>query len=483
MGAADRILRNSAWLITGQVCARAVNLAYTVWLARTLGIDAFGAYSFVIVSVQAGGVMSDAGLSWLTVREVARGSWSSPFLFTVFAVRAACSLVGYVGLLLVLRALRYSPDLIWLVLLGGLTLLPAGFAQVAEGVCQADERMDVVAALQTLNMTLNAGLGSAALLGGIGLEGVVLAWVGASTAQSVAYAALLRRRWTPFAGVRISDALSILRAAAPFAGQALLTVVHFRAGPLTVGWLRGERDLGIYAAAYRVAEGLTLFPTVVTMALFPGMARRHRESPEALGRPYLAAQRASAVILCPMAVVGIIYAHECVDLLYSSRYVLAGVPFMLLMAGLVFVFLHASTSAVLLSGPALGTVVRYTGLVAGLSVGLNLAFVPIAGATGAALANVLAQAATWLIFLRLVLSRLPIAPRAYLDALGKPAIALTVFAAVLAIGKVWAPIVGLVVAPAVYALAVWRLGIVRPEEALLVRQLLARVRQSLRRRG
>jgi O-antigen/teichoic acid export membrane protein len=388
----------------------------------------------------------------LTVREVARGSWSSPFLFTVFAVRAACSLVGYVSLLLVLRAFRYSPDLIWLVLLGGLTLLPAGFAQVAEGVCQADERMDVVAALQTLNMALNAGLGSAALLGGVGLEGVVLAWVGASTAQSVAYAALLRRRWTPFAGVRISDALSILRATAPFAGQALLTVV-------------------------------TLFPSVVTMALFPSMARRHRESPEALGRPYLASQRASAVILCPMAVVGIIYAHECVDLLYSSRYALAGVPFMLLMAGHVFVFLHASTSAVLLSGPALGTVVRHTGLVAGLSVALNLAFVPIAGATGAALANILAQAATWLIFLRLVLSRLPIAPRAYLDALGKPAIALTVLAGVLAIGKVWAPIVGLVVAPAVYALAVWRLGIVRPEEALLVRQLLARVRRSSRRHG
>jgi hypothetical protein len=35
----------------------------------------------------------------------------------------------------------------------------------------------------------------------------------------------------------------------------------------------------------------------------------------------------------------------------------------------------------------------------------------------------------------------------------------------------------------VYALAVWRLGIVRPEEALLVRQLLARVRRSSRRHG
>jgi O-antigen/teichoic acid export membrane protein len=484
MNTANRLLRNSAWLITGQGCARAINFAYAVWLARTLGVDAFGAYSFVTVTVLAGGLMSDAGLSWLTVRDMARASVSSRFLVTVIALRAACSLGGYIGLVFILRAFRYSPDLVWLVVLGGLSLLPAGFAQVAEAVYQADERMDVVAALQNLNVVLNAGLGSAALLTGAGLEGVVVAWVGASTAHAVAYAALLRPRWRPFAtGVHLSEARSILRAAAPFAGQALLSVVYFRAGPLTVGWLRSERELGIYAAAYRVAEGLTLVPSMFTMALFPIMAQLHRDSADALGRLYLASQRASAVIFGPVVVVGVVYARELVDLLYSSRYALAGDPLMLLMAGLMFVMLHASTSAVLLSGTALGPVVRHTGVVAGLSVALNLAFVPLGGATGAALANVLAQAATWLIFLRLIFLRLPIAPGAFLDAVGKPAIALAVLAGVLAIGRVWAPIGGPVLGSGVYALAVWRLGIIRPEEALLVRQLLARVLLPSLRRG
>jgi O-antigen/teichoic acid export membrane protein len=343
--------------------------------------------------------------------------------------------------------------------------------------------MDVVAALQTLYVLLNAGLGSAALLVGNGLGGVVIAWVIASTVHAGTYAVLLRHRGTPFAGrVGVSDALSILRAAAPYAVQALLTVVYHRAGPLAVGWFRGERELGIYAAAHRVPEGLAFLPTALAMALFPTMARLHRESPATLGRLYLAAQGASAVILCPVAVVGIFYATELVDLVYSSRYASAGLPFMLLMAALIFTFLRASSGAVLLSGPALGTVVRHTGAVAALSVALNLALVPTRGAFGAAIATVLAEAASLLIFLRLVSSRLTIAPRAYLEAMTKPAIALTVLASVLGIGKVWAPVGALVAAPAVYILVVWRLGIVRVEDVDLMRGFLARVLWASRRR-
>jgi O-antigen/teichoic acid export membrane protein len=261
----------------------------------------------------------------------------------------------------------------------------------------------------------------------------------------------------------------------------LLTVAYLRAGPLAVGWLRGESELGIYAAAYRVAEGIALVPSALTMALIPIMARRHHESPDALARLYLASERAAAIIFCPVALVGGIYAHECVELLYSARYARAGDPLMLLMAGLMFVFLHAPTSAVLLSGSALGAVVRHTGVVAALGVTLSLAFVPTGGATGAAIANVLAQAASWAIFLRLAMSRLPIAPRDLLDALGKPTVALMVLASAVAIGKGCAPVGTLMVTPVVYALTVWRLGIIRPEEARLVCELLARAWRPSRR--
>jgi O-antigen/teichoic acid export membrane protein len=73
----------------------------------------------------------------------------------------------------------------------------------------------------------------------------------------------------------------VLLPAFPFAFLNVFTVIYFRSGTLLLSALTGRDELvGYYNAGYRLVEAYMLFPSLITVPLYPVLARRTAE-----GRP------------------------------------------------------------------------------------------------------------------------------------------------------------------------------------------------------
>jgi len=176
-----------------------------------------------------------------------------------------------------------------------------------------------------------------------------------------------------------------------------------------LGVMRSDAETGWYAAAYRVYEGLTYVPAVLSAVLTPRLSYLFAHDRAALRPQFLRALAAAAGLGLVLGGVALWLARPLMSLLFGSAYAPAAVPLQILAGGAVFVFstwiLHAAAIATNLDRRLLLT----TGVGLGSNVVLNLVFIPRWGMAGAAWATVIAEAATvGLLFVQLQ-QRLPVA--------------------------------------------------------------------------
>ncbi|MBD3160633.1 MAG: oligosaccharide flippase family protein, partial [Candidatus Latescibacteria bacterium] len=82
-----RVLRNTTWLLFGEVASRLLAAGYQVLLARYLGTALFGEFTLAMALAAILGIVSDLGLTSLTVREVSRNR-GAPWSIAAPAMRS-----------------------------------------------------------------------------------------------------------------------------------------------------------------------------------------------------------------------------------------------------------------------------------------------------------------------------------------------------------------------------------------------------------
>ncbi|MFA7204482.1 MAG: oligosaccharide flippase family protein, partial [Candidatus Caldatribacteriota bacterium] len=72
MNTVQRILKNSLFLLLSNIVSKILAFFYIIYIARYLGAEGFGVFSFALAFTSIFGVLVDLGLNSLTVREIAR---------------------------------------------------------------------------------------------------------------------------------------------------------------------------------------------------------------------------------------------------------------------------------------------------------------------------------------------------------------------------------------------------------------------------
>ncbi|MFW6074763.1 MAG: polysaccharide biosynthesis C-terminal domain-containing protein, partial [Chloroflexota bacterium] len=157
-----------------------------------------------------------------------------------------------------------------------LSIVPASYAEAVNAALNGFERMEVAAWINIGISLIRAPL--AILLGAttLGVAGVALAALITATASAYAFHAAFRAfdrspvRWTLDRG----SARTLARESWPLLINALLVSLFFRVDIFIVDALHGSRELGIYDAAYKFINLLTIIPAYATLAVFPLMVQR-----------------------------------------------------------------------------------------------------------------------------------------------------------------------------------------------------------------
>jgi len=393
-------LSNAAWLFSDKVLRMGIGLFVSVWMAKYLGPEDFGLFSFAVAFVSLFGALSTLGLPGIVVRDAVSDPKSSlEILGSAFTLQVAGGMVAVSLLLIVIPIFRpHDHSAISVVAIIGLTLLFKGsesvkywfesqmqskytvWAENAAFVAIAATKIGLILAGASLLafawITFVEGLATAILLF------AVYEWVGGTV-----------RTWR-FSLVR---AKTLLKHSWPLILSGLAVMIYMRIDQVMLGQMINDKAVGVYTAAVRISEAWYFIPMAIVGSAFPVLLDAKKTS-EAL---YLERFQKLYDILVMIALVVAIpvtfLADEIVEVLFGLEYVEAGTILSIHIWTALFVFLGvASGKWFLVENRQLLAFQRvFLGMV--VNIALNWAWIPQYGGVGAAAATLISQAAAALL--------------------------------------------------------------------------------------
>lgn len=377
-----------------RVLSIACNLALVLVVARLMGAETFGRFSYVLAFITVGATLADLGTTAVLARGLAlvdgpgRGRYLGNYIL-MRAALAAAVMAGCVAAALWLPQAGTQAAL--LIAAFGLPVLASRFF----------EPIFQVVGRPWLSLWPNIAFGVAQL--------VVVGLVVADPAMSVAslttlfvasnavytcLAVVLMLRhvhpdWRPDRALMAQ----ILALALPMGVGALFTTLAIRMDVFVLERLHGVLALGQYSAAYRILDLAVFVSVTLTTPLIPILSREivsHRDRAMALSRLFV---QAACALALPLAIIVPTVAMPLVTAVFGPGYADAALPLSILVWNVLLVALALIGTAVNLANGEVNHAYWVAPAGALVAVILNLALVPRFGAAGAAGAALGTQAA------------------------------------------------------------------------------------------
>jgi O-antigen/teichoic acid export membrane protein len=261
-------------LLAGAGATRAVSLVSQIAIARILGPSALGAVAVALAVLNIANVLTDGGLTTLTLRRIVREpERRSGLVSATLILQTLFSFVCVGVLAMVAWLVPWHGDIATLLVVFSPTLV---FAALNMGyVLQAVELMGTLALARVAAAVIPAVL-SVAL---VALTHRA-AWIAVANCVGYSIAALLvYLKLKTAAGLRLvrppaSDVRSLSRQSRPFLATSLLLLVPAVSPTISVGLVRDAHSVGLFNAVWQLSFAVTTIAALLVDALYPEMIRR-----------------------------------------------------------------------------------------------------------------------------------------------------------------------------------------------------------------
>lgn len=387
--AARRVLANTAWLGGDKIIRLAIGLVVGVLVARHLGPEQFGKYSFALSLVAIASSVSSLAADSVVTREIVVNSRDTNIVLgSQFVLRALGSVLA-VSIVLTVSWLHSADLEAVLAAVAAVSLLFSPFEAIATWF-QAEQRPRA----SVLSKTVAFFTASFARLVFVfyGASVVVFATLFSveaalsAVALVFAYHAYGERLWN----WKVSQAcvVKLFHDSWPLLLAGVSSMLYMRLDIVMLNEMRGAHETGIYSAATRISEAWNFVPMALMAALQPVLLRTKQD------HHALFMKRMDMLYVCTawgglaVAVIISIISAPVVSILFGKEYHESGSVLALHTWSGIAVYLGVASSQYLLAENLLKISMFRTMLGLATNVVLNLALIPPYGAQGAAVATV-----------------------------------------------------------------------------------------------
>lgn len=387
-GLGARLLRNMTMQSGSQAVGMVLGLASTYVLARHLGPESFGGFTYLFSFIYIFLALSDLGTSMTLLREVSQTpSRTAELVQSILGLRLVLSvvslLIGYVVVALLPLPAAYKLSLRVFLL-----ILPIQAFQTPSVILQARLQMGRGSVVEIANRLTGFVLMMLSVWSGHGLLFVTLSLVCGEIVGVVAVGLFTYRVAKPWPRFDLTLWTHLVRISLPLSGNAVLVALLNKFDALMLQALGNLTQVGYYGSAYRLPNLIERVPTLAMATLFPVMSRLAVSDPIALRRLYRRTLFGLAALVVPMLIIVIGLAPWIVRAWFGPEYapVVPLLRVVILSTALVYIGIAGGNLLVALNR----TTENFAAMVAATTVNLALNFmwIPKYGALGAAWATV-----------------------------------------------------------------------------------------------
>ncbi len=391
--ALQKIIGNTGWQFADNILRMVVGLLVGIWIARYLGPEKFGLFSYALAFVALFSPLASLGLDDIVVRNLVRDPASrEETLGTAFVLKltgGALSFVAATGSIFILRAVDDQSH--WLV---GIIATGAIF-QAFNAIefwfnSQVQAKYSVVA--KNAAFLICSVMKVALILAGAPL--VAFAWVSMIEVMlgSAGLVVAFRSR-----GYRLGDwrsslgmAKTLLKDSWPLIFSCIVIMIYLRIDQVMLGEMVGSEEVGVYSVAVRMAEVWYFIPTAVYWSVLPSIVEAKAANEELFYGRLQKYYSLMALTAYAIAVPVTFLAGWLVTTLFGAAYSRAGTMLSVLIWANLFTYLEVARSAFFtaMNWNKIYMVTLFLGAI--LNIALNLLLIPRHGGLGAVIASCVA---------------------------------------------------------------------------------------------
>lgn len=390
-----KIVDNISWLFFDKILRMGVGLFVGVWMARYLGPEQFGQFSFAIAFVGLFGAFSNLGLPGIVVRDIVRNpECKEETLGTAAILQFLGGIIAYGLILVTIFWLRPEDSLAktLVTILGSMMLFKVSDVAVYWFESQVMSKyivwvqngvFSIFAVIKVVLILQNAPLIAfvwATMVEALVVGGLMLVMLG------------LRGPRVRQLHVTLTRAKSLLADSWPLLLSGIAVMIYMKIDQIMLGQMVGDEAVGIYGAAVRISEVWYFIPMMIVASVFPAILEAKKRSLKLyynrLQQLYDLMLWLSVGIALPMTFLS----TPIVTMLFGEPYTASGQVLAIHIWAAVFVFLGVASGKWFLAENRQILGFQRTALGAVVNVVLNLQLIPKFGPVGAAIATVISYA-------------------------------------------------------------------------------------------
>ncbi|MBI1935169.1 flippase [Candidatus Woesearchaeota archaeon] len=340
MSLQKKILRNLSFVTIGEIVSNLLSYFLIILIARKLGTEGLGIYSFAFAFVGLFAVLNDFGLSTFFVREVAKKKEDVVNYFGNYAaMRLILCILSLLLPLVIILFLKRSHEVIVVVYLASFIFFMQTYSYVPRNAFLAFQEMKYDSIVKVAERVFAFILGIYALLAGYGLVGF-LAALAISNLIALAISILLLKKISVGFRLRFDYKLwkSMIYASWPFWLTWVFLQIYFQIDTVMLSFIKGYEATGIYNAAYKLIFVIDKIPLAVGMVLFPVMSELHASSKKLLKRTLEKGMHLLSIISFPIAAGITVISSRIILFIYKSGFEKSTITLQILIWTTIFMF-------------------------------------------------------------------------------------------------------------------------------------------------
>jgi O-antigen/teichoic acid export membrane protein len=387
---------NTSWMMAEQMLRIISGLLVGIWVARYLGPEQFGLFSYVLAFTAIFGGIAKLGLDGILVRNlITQPELKDTWLGTAFWLKVvgAFLVISMIALIVPFTSNDATTNFYIFIISTG--LLFQSF-EVVEFYFQSQVLAKIVSICKMSQLALSSAIKVYLVLRQAELVWFVLITAFDSLSLAVSYSIAYRNRKNQnfYKYFDLNIAKKLLTDSWPLIFSGIALMVQARIDQVMIKEFRGAVEVGYYSVAMRLIEAIAFVPMLLKNSLFPAIQNSKIYSEISYRKRLLDFYRLNFLMFLIFGLPIFVFSETIVVSLFGKEYQPAGALLALLSVRLFFANMGVARSAFLicenlmkfsLVTMALGTLVNIV---------LNFLWIPLYGAKGAILATIVSFSVT-----------------------------------------------------------------------------------------
>lgn len=347
------ISQNSLYLISGSVIQKILGFIYFIFLARFLGPESVGKYTFAISFTTIFSIFIDWGLNQVLIRSVAQNQTKTrDYFYNILAIKLIFSAFIYLVIILIVNLMGYPEITKKLVYLAALVTILDNVSSTIFSVLRGFQNLKYESIGLALYEVIILSVGLIILYSHLPLPYIIFPLIFASSFYLVFGLFCLAKKYQIKPALKFNHLLikQLIKITTPFFLAGIFGTLFSYIDVVLLSQLAGDKFVGFYSTASKLLGGLRILPIAFTAALYPTACLYFVSNKDLLKK--IIEKSISYLILLSLPItIGLwVLADQVIIFVYGDKFLPAVSSLRIVACGLLFVFLDYVFFAILNAG-------------------------------------------------------------------------------------------------------------------------------------